>query len=269
MTLRMTATRVYNVRCAWYQLTNIPRAAARGAKPPQGGFCTSWGKSMTQAQPPTRVNVYFDGFNFYYAAFVGVGGGPGPYDGYKWLDLRAYVSAVLGDSFDVRTIRYFSTKVKPTPNDPDKHLRQDAYFRALAAHSHVDIHSDGQFRKRQKRGRLIQPGAQPGIVRVEVWEEKGADVNLASWLIYEACQGAFEAAVVVSDDSDLIGPVKMVQERLGKDVFVIHLRNRRSSFAHTAKHVYRGDKTHFFAKNQLPQTVVLPTGKTVSKPAPW
>lgn len=224
---------------------------------------------MAQAKPPTRVNVYIDGFNFYYAAFVGAGGGPGPYDGYKWLDLRTYVSAVLGNSFDVGTIRYFSTKVKPTSNDPDKHLRQDAYFRALAAHSNVDIHSDGQFRRRQKQGRLIQPGSPSNIVRVEVREEKGADVNLASWLVYEACQGAFDAAVIVSDDSDLIGPVKMVQDRLGRDVFVIHLRNRRSSFAHTAKHVYRGDKAHFFAKNQLPTVVNLPNGKTVKKPSPW
>lgn len=224
---------------------------------------------MTQGTPPTRVNVYIDGFNFYYAAFVGAGGSPGPYNGFKWLDLRAYVSAVLGSSFDAHTVRYFSTKVKPTPNDPDKHLRQDAYFRALAAHSSVDVHSDGQFRRRQKRGKLIQAGAPSSIVQVEVWEEKGADVNLASWLVYEACQGAFEAAVVVSDDSDLIGPVKMVQDRLGKDVFVIHLRNRRSSFAHTAKHVYRGDKMHFFARNQLPQVVALPTGKTVTKPSSW
>ncbi|MDZ4180437.1 MAG: NYN domain-containing protein, partial [Coriobacteriia bacterium] len=107
------------------------------------------------------------------------------------------------------------------------------------------------------------------IVSVEVWEEKGADVNLASWLIYEACQGAYDAAVVVSDDSDLLGPVRMVQDRLGKDVFVIHLRTRRSSFAHTAKYVYRGDKAHLFAKNQLPTTVTLANGRVVAKPAPW
>lgn len=98
---------------------------------------------MANPDVPTGVNVYFDGFNFYYAAFVGRGGGPGRFDGYKWLDLRAYASAVLGAKFDVRTVRYFTTRVKSTPGDPDKHLRQDAYFRALKAHADVKIHSDG------------------------------------------------------------------------------------------------------------------------------
>ncbi len=184
---------------------------------------------MTAATSPTKVNVYVDGFNFYYAAFVGAGGGPGPYDGFKWLDLRAYVVAVLGSSFDIRTIHYFTTRVKPTPSDPDKHRRQDAYLQALRAHSNVEVHADGQFRLRQKWGRPVQPSPSSNLIQVELWEEKGADVNLACWMVYETCQGAFEAAVVVSDDSDLLGPVRMVQERLGKKVFVIHLRQRRSS----------------------------------------
>ncbi|MGV8082387.1 MAG: NYN domain-containing protein [Coriobacteriia bacterium] len=224
---------------------------------------------MTGTTPLTRVNVYIDGFNFYYAAFVGPNGGPGPYNSYKWLNLRSYVSAVLGNSFDVRTVRYFSTKVKPTKSDPDKHFRQDAYFRALTAHANVDVHSGGQFRVRQKLGKLVEPGYPLAVVHVEVREEKGADVSLASWLIYEACQGVFDAAVVVSDDSDLLEPVRMVQTYLGKDVFVIHLRKRRSSFANAAKYVYHGDKTHFFSLNQLPPIVVLPNGKTASKPRTW
>lgn len=223
----------------------------------------------TEIRTPTRVNVHIDGFNFYYAAFVGTQGKPGRYSEFKWLDLRSYVKAVLGSTFDVGEIRYFSTRVKPSTGDPEKHLRQDAYFRALGAHAGVDIHADGQFRKRHKRGRLIEPGSPPSIVQVEVLEEKGADVNLASWLVYEACQDAFDAAVVVSDDSDLIGPVRMVQDRLHKDVFVIHLRNRRSSFAHAAKYVYRGDKSHFFVKNQLPDVIDLPNGQMVRRPSAW
>jgi len=223
---------------------------------------------MSDSKHPTRVNVYIDGFNFYYGAFK-TPGGPGPFAAYKWLDLRAYVTAVLGQSFDVRTVRYFTTRVKPTSSDPDKHYRQDAYFRALKAHADVRVHSEGQFRTRQKRAKIIEPGYPQNVVSVELREEKGADVNLASWLVYEACQDAFEAAVVVSDDSDLLGPVRMVQSKLEKDVFVIHLRKRRSSFAHTAKHVYRGDKTHFFANNQMPSTVTIPSGKTVNKPAVW
>jgi hypothetical protein len=218
---------------------------------------------------PKRVNIYVDGFNFYYGAFRGQGGRPSAFAAYKWLDIRAYAQAVLGDSFEVATVRYFTTRIKPTANDPDKHLRQDAYLRALKAHADVKVHDEGQFRTRQKRAKIIEPGYPHDVIQVELREEKGADVNLASWLVFEACQDAFEAAVVISDDSDLLGPVRMVQDKLEKDVFVIHLRKRRSSFSHSAKYVYRGDKTHFFSRNQLPETVALPSGGTVAKPAAW
>lgn len=223
---------------------------------------------MSGSVPRTRVNVYVDGFNFYYGAFS-TPGVHSPFAAYKWLDLRAYTAAVLGPSFEVQTVRYFTTRVKPTASDPDKHFRQDAYFRALEAHADVRVHAEGQFRTRQKRAKIIEPGYPQKVVSVELREEKGADVNLATWLVYEACQGVFDAAVVVSDDSDLLGPVRLVQDKLGKDVFVIHLRKRRSSFAHAAKYVYHGDKTHFFAGNQLPPAVTLPNGKTVMRPSAW
>lgn len=69
--------------------------------------------------------------------------------------------------------------------------------------------------------------------------------------MWEAGHDALEVAVVVADDSDLIGPVKVAQEPLRKSVFVIRLRNRRSAFALTVLHVYRGDTSHQVASRRL------------------
>jgi hypothetical protein len=60
-------------------------------------------------------------------------------------------------------------------------------------------------------------------------EEKGTDVNLATALLCDAFRGQFEAAVVVSDDSDLAEAVRVVREELGFPVGVINPSDREES----------------------------------------
>jgi len=57
----------------------------------------------------------------------------------------------------------------------------------------------------------------------EVWvpEEKGSDVDLASRLLLDAFRGAFDVAVGISNDADLLEPVRMVREELGLTVGVL------------------------------------------------
>jgi len=38
---------------------------------------------------------------------------------------------VYVDGFNVRAIKYFTTRVEARPGDPDQATRQDTYFRAL------------------------------------------------------------------------------------------------------------------------------------------
>ncbi len=52
-------------------------------------------------------------------------------------------------------------------------------------------------------------------------EEKGSDVNLAAHLLNDAWKAAFEAAVVISNDTDLVTPIQMVSVERGKPVFVV------------------------------------------------
>jgi hypothetical protein len=48
------------------------------------------------------------------------------------------------------------------------------------------------------------------------------DVNLAAHLIHDAHRGAFEAAVVISNDSDLTTPIELVTRDLGLPVGVVN-----------------------------------------------
>ena len=64
------------------------------------------------------------------------------------------------------------------------------------------------------------PGG-PATVEVLRTEEKGTDVNLATFLMVDCCDGDFDEAVVISNDSDLATPVEIVRQRFNKRIGVI------------------------------------------------
>lgn len=61
----------------------------------------------------------------------------------------------------------------------------------------------------------------PVIVEVSTTEEKQSDVNLATHLLNDAWKGVFDVAVVVTNDSDIIEPIRVVREERNKTVHVL------------------------------------------------
>ena len=59
-------------------------------------------------------------------------------------------------------------------------------------------------------------------VWVDKTEEKGSDVNLASHLVRDAYQQAFQVAVLITNDSDLAEPVRIVRQELNLPVGVLN-----------------------------------------------
>lgn len=59
------------------------------------------------------------------------------------------------------------------------------------------------------------------ITEVHAMEEKGSDVNLAAHLLNDAWKGAFEAAAVFSNDTDLVEPIRMVAVERKLPVFAV------------------------------------------------
>ena len=53
-------------------------------------------------------------------------------------------------------------------------------------------------------------------------KEKGSDVNLATELLVDAFENAFDVAAVISNDSDLVAPIRAVRTRTSKPVGIIN-----------------------------------------------
>ena len=170
-----------------------------------------------------RTRVYVDGYNLYYACLRR--------SPHKWLNILHLVQSQLPKN-QIDKVRYFTARVSARPNDPGQPQRQETYFRALATVPEVEIHF-GHFLTHE----VTMPDAvswQQGLykpVRVIKTEEKGSDVNLATWLLMDAADGLFDVAVVISNDSDLKEPIRLVRERFGKRIVLLSSRQTRISGA--------------------------------------
>lgn len=178
------------------------------------------------------ARVYVDGFNLYYGALRG--------SPHKWLNLEAWCQRLL-PGYQVESILYCTARVVGNlPGNPGADVRQQAYLRALGTLQTVTI-LQGIFKANNTRAPRRPDGAcvccgtvPPGCnccvgptVPIIKMEEKGSDVNLAVAMVRDGFQGVYDAAVVVSEDSDLQGAVDVVRHELGKDVIVVTPRNRR------------------------------------------
>ena len=74
---------------------------------------------------------------------------------------------------------------------------------------------------KKKRHKITRPFLDAVIAEVHMMEEKGSDVNLAVQLLNDAWKDLFDAAVVISNDTDLVTPIRMVTIEREKPVFVI------------------------------------------------
>jgi hypothetical protein len=74
-----------------------------------------------------------------------------------------------------------------------------------------------------------RPRGKPKYVKVIKTEEKGSDVNIATHLLHDGYRGLYRAAVLITNDSDLKEPVRIVRQELLKIVGILnpHLRASR------------------------------------------
>jgi len=169
-----------------------------------------------------QVIVYIDGFNLYYGATKGTP--------YRWLNLDAVCRQLLRPTDNLKAIKYYTALVSARPNDPQAPTRQQIYLRALKTIAHLSIYY-GHFLAHAVRMPLVsslQPGQQVQYVEVMKTEEKGSDVNLATHLIHDAHRNEFTLAVVVSNDSDLVEPIRIVRLELGKRIGVFNPQKQKN-----------------------------------------
>lgn len=205
------------------------------------------------------TNVYVDAFNLYYGCLKGTP--------YRWLDLGALCRRLLPRDQIVR-IRYFTATVSARPDNPDAPQRQQVYLRALATIPGLSIHH-GHYLTHVTRMPLAHPRS-GGVRTVEVvkTEEKGSDVNLATFLLLDGFKGECDIAVVISNDSDLKLPIEIAQAELGLTVGVInpHPPARRSRALQPT--FFKQIRTAALATCQFPPVLEDARGE-IRKPSGW
>lgn len=136
------------------------------------------------------------------------------------------LSEFLFPQHEIVKVKYFTAPVKVRENDsdPEKPNRQQIYFRALRTLSGVEIY-EGTFLSNNV---MMRKADGSGFVEVIKTEEKGTDVSLASHLLNDGHNNKYEMAVVISNDSDLVEPIKMVIYELGLPVVVVSPYKRNS-----------------------------------------
>lgn len=100
-------------------------------------------------------------------------------------------------------------------------------------------------------------------------EEKGSDVNLATHLLVDAFDDTFEVAVIISNDSDLKEPIRLVRARFGKRMVLLGPKTTRISGALRPLADYiRQFGPNALARAQFPTKMQDRVGK-FHKPPKW
>lgn len=204
------------------------------------------------------ANVYVDAFNLYYGCLKRTP--------YKWLDLRKLCRFLLPE-YDVNRIRYFTARIQPRPDNPDKAQRQSTYLRALRTIPDLSIH-EGFYLTTTHWARLAEPlPGLPPTVRVIKTEEKGSDVNLATHLLIDAMDDDADVAVVLSNDSDLTRPIEVVRERFRIEVGLLNPYQHASRLLQVVS-FHRTIRPGALKACQLPATLTDAHG-LITRPSRW
>lgn len=215
--------------------------------------------AFSSPSPSMRTSIYVDGFNLYHRALKNTP--------YKWLDLKMLAEHLLQPHHQIVRIKYF-TAIVSGAFDPHQPNRQKTYIRALQKHiPEVEVYY-GRFQGHDvlmPKTPLQRPFS---YVSVHKTEEKGSDVNLAVHLLNDAWRDKYDCAILISNDSDLAEPLRLVKEQNGKQIGILspiqkgHIARDLQTHASFVKRIRQGA----LAASQLPEFI---PDSTIRKPSTW
>lgn len=197
-----------------------------------------------------RVAVFIDGFNLYF-------GLTSAYPNYKWLNVYLLSQNLLRPNQQLVSVSYFTARIG---NNPSKEQRQSIYLSAIKSTSTQIIY--GHYKSKNKSCRRCGHTWQTN-------EEKMTDVNIAVQMITGAVQNTYDRAILISGDSDLVPPIKTVQNIFNKKVFVAFPPNRHN---HSVKSIANGSMVlgrGTLSKSQFAASITLNNGHILNKPTQW
>jgi hypothetical protein len=108
----------------------------------------------------------------------------------------------------------------------------------------------------------------PRKVFVDKTEEKGSDVNLAAHPLRDAFRNNFDVAVLITNDSDLAEPVKIVRQELGLPVGIRNPHQYHSKSLQTLATFLKRIRQADLLTSQFPPVMNDAKG-TFTKPSSW
>ncbi len=157
-------------------------------------------------------------------------------------------------------VKYFSARPL---GDPDKSLRQNAFFQANLENRKFKLILGKYLKKRLECFKCHNI--------INTYEEKESDVNLATQIVADAYQDNCDIVIIVSADSDMIPAIDLAREA-GKKVFIYFPPNHKSSnlrilagMRPTWLERYEGR----FKNAMLPDRITLKNGFELRIPEPW
>jgi len=209
--------------------------------------------------------VYIDGFHLFYT----VRNTP-----YKWLDLYEF-SKNLFPKNNIIKVKYFTALVK-AQGDSQRPFRQKTYWSALKKFQGNKIEIIKGFfvthKKKYPIARLQVDEQDIDATEQRIWviknEEKGSDVNLATHLLYDGWKEFYEAAVVISDDTDLTEGIRITREKLNKNIGWVSPSKKRKPSKPLRDYVtfYGRITNEILKESQLPEHI---PNTNIYKPCEW
>lgn len=142
-----------------------------------------------------RVIAYIDGYNLYY------GLRDNGWKRFYWLNLQRLAEQFLNSNETLLETKYFTTIVK---HPDDKRRRQQVYLEALQTLQNFSIFY-GHFLSDTITCRNCGH-------TYKTHHEKMTDVNISVELMKDAFQDRFDVALLISADSDLVSPIRSIQQ---------------------------------------------------------
>lgn len=200
-----------------------------------------------------RVITYIDGFNLYF------GLKSKNWKKFYWLNLKVLSEKLLFKDQKLIKTKYFTSRVK---DNPSKQKRQNTFIDALETLEDFEIY----YGKYQQN-------------KVECYNchyifsdqnEKMTDVNIATELICDGFNDLYDIAILISGDSDLIPPIKAVQNQFPDKRIIVAFPPER--FNKSVKEVAKG--SFIIGKSKLqnslfPDELKSKSGFLLKKPSEW
>lgn len=225
-----------------------------------------------------RAIFYVDGFNFYNSRLK-------KQRQYRWLDIFGLANALASEEHIVVKANYYTAFVSGKI-DPEAVGKQQAYLAALKTNPSIEVFS-GNFTINDKWVKLAHPPLSkpdgyewgepfPEFVQATIPQEKGSDVKLGVHLVRDGFIDAYDVAYVLTNDTDLIEPIRIVTEEIGKEVVIVPPILPRSPKNPVPPKALKAVSTDFrliqddmLAACQFPHQVPKGNGKMLTRPAGW